>query len=102
MLTYALPNNTAGFVKLTILGKQVGSSNTYQAEIFQGYVNQAGTLNSLGSNNLVDVRGTTTATTTWNPPQIIASGVDIIINTGANASTTINWFATVDIYLSLA
>jgi hypothetical protein len=96
IFSYLMPNNSSVYVDVTMIGKQVGSSNSSQISMFLGYsIDSSGGATPMGSLSAYDYRDTGAPASGWDAGDIVNSGATLLIKTGFNAATTINWFAVV-------
>lgn len=97
-----LSDNTATRVEVTFVGKKQGTADSAQFTTNMGYVrNSAGSPVAVGTLTFTDSR-TTAGASGWISPNVTTSGNVLQVFTGSNASTTINWFIVVKLYMSQA
>lgn len=97
-LTYAVPDNSSIRVNAAFVGKKTGSADASQYDVVMGCLRSAaGAPVAIGSVVVNDTR-VVGASTPWGAaPTIVVSGNNILVKTGYNAATTINWYVDITI-----
>lgn len=103
---FSISFNQAAFINSSIkvdvlfVGKRVGSTDAAQFNMAIGYsTDGSGNPNALGTLTNADPR-TFGAASGWTIPDITTSGQTLVVKTGANTATTINWFVVVQLSIS--
>lgn len=93
MLTFPLPDSTSTYVEVKIIGKRIASSDSAQFTLRMGYVRAGGAPVAIGTVTTVETRTVGGASAWTGLPTVTVSGNNLLILSGANGSTTINWFS---------
>lgn len=88
--TFALPDLTSTYVNVVAVGKQSGSNNAANYTLLMGWTRNGGSPANLGTTTTFDSR-TTAGASGWSAPVIVISGNNLVIQTGFNSATTIDW-----------
>ena len=92
-------------VAINVVGKAVGAADTVQYFMTMGYLTDgAGNPTAVGSNTSVYGANlfyrTTAGASGWTAPSIGVSGTNLLVNSGCNSATTINWFIVTKLTIS--
>jgi hypothetical protein len=94
IFSYNLPINTSSKLDVIIIGKAVGTADSIQFNLSMGFCTDGvGNITAVGGVNKYDERDTGAFPLTWTEPDITYSASTVYVVTGAEATTTIKWFA---------
>jgi hypothetical protein len=94
----AIASGTAVNVETTIIGRNTSTNDVASFTYSMGYVSNGVTLTAIGTLTTIDSR-TSAGASGWTAPTVTTSGAHVIVLTGANAATTINWLGVTNLIL---
>lgn len=90
-LTLPIPASTAVRLDMIFIGKAVGTDDVAEFNYSLGFVNQGGTVSTVGTLTSSDPRFNGTGSGWTVPPDPFISGTSVAIQTGSSSSQVINW-----------
>lgn len=93
---FTIPNNTSVRADVIFIGKQPTSANNAQYNLSMGFVNNSGSVSSVGTVTSTDSR----TIGSWNSPNISNSGTALQITTGYTGTAAANWTVLVQLTIS--
>lgn len=100
VFTFVLPDETATRVDAIVVGKATTTADSAQFNLSMGYVRHGGGAPvAVGTITSSDPR-TTAGAVGWTQPTITVSGNTLLVQTGANTGTVIDWFVITQLTMS--